>query len=210
MHTLVAVARPIAPTLSFVRSSLLAPTSYVASPGEATSTLDVNKLREARGREDPLNPFACRHGSRRHRPGAASPRQPAQASVALARLQRCSSWRMVTARASAAFPTSFAAASNVVDRTAPRSAPRPRQSSGTVHRSQGRDRECDIPLSFRYCYVSDVSRARYLMRLTGEFALYARVNRTWWLPPLLLVLAIALLLITVGHAAAPYALYPLF
>jgi len=48
------------------------------------------------------------------------------------------------------------------------------------------------------------------MRLTGEFASYTRVNRTWWLPPLVLVLALALLLIAVGHAAAPYALYPLF
>jgi hypothetical protein len=48
------------------------------------------------------------------------------------------------------------------------------------------------------------------MRLTGEFALYARVNRTWWVPPLVLLLAIALLLIAAGHAAAPYALYPLF
>lgn len=55
-----------------------------------------------------------------------------------------------------------------------------------------------------------VSRARHLMRLTGEFASYTRVNRTWWLPPLVLVLALALLLIAVGHAAAPYALYPLF
>jgi hypothetical protein len=48
------------------------------------------------------------------------------------------------------------------------------------------------------------------MRLTGEFAVYSRVNRTWWIPPLLLLLAIALLLITAGHVAAPYALYPLF
>ena len=48
------------------------------------------------------------------------------------------------------------------------------------------------------------------MRLTGEFAVYTRVNRTWWVPPLILLLAIALMLITVGHVAAPYALYPLF
>jgi hypothetical protein len=48
------------------------------------------------------------------------------------------------------------------------------------------------------------------MRLTGEFALYTGVNRMWWIPPLLLLFAIALLLIVVGQAAAPYALYPVF
>src|SRR3954469_16731234 len=75
----------------------------------------------------------------------------------------------------------------------------------------GREGErCNVRLHFGYCYVSTMSRVRYLMRLTGEFAVYARVNRTWWVPPLLLLLAIAFLLITVGHAAAPYALYPLF
>lgn len=58
--------------------------------------------------------------------------------------------------------------------------------------------------------LEDVSRARYLMRLTGEFALYTGVNRIWWIPPLLLLFVIALLVIVVGQAAAPYALYPVF
>src|SRR2546430_8147702 len=39
------------------------------------------------------------------------------------------------------------------------------------------ERKCNTLLCFGYCYVSAVSRARYLMRLTGEFALYARVDR---------------------------------
>jgi hypothetical protein len=46
--------------------------------------------------------------------------------------------------------------------------------------------------------------------LTGEFALYSVVTRVWWVPLLVLLLAIALLLIVVGQAAAPYALYPVF
>jgi hypothetical protein len=58
--------------------------------------------------------------------------------------------------------------------------------------------------------ICAVSRARYLMRLTGEFALYTGVNRIWWIPPLLLLFATALLVIVVGQAAAPYALYPVF
>ena len=60
------------------------------------------------------------------------------------------------------------------------------------------------------CYFLAVSRGRYVLRLSGEFVVYARVNRTWWVLPLLILLAVALLLITAGHAAAPYVLYPVF
>jgi hypothetical protein len=53
-------------------------------------------------------------------------------------------------------------------------------------------------------------RARHLFRLTGDFVGYARVNRAWGIPALTLVLALTALLITVGQAAAPVTLYPLF
>ena len=53
-------------------------------------------------------------------------------------------------------------------------------------------------------------RTRHLFRLTGDFCVYAVVNRAWWVPMLTLVLAIATLLIAAGQAAAPVTLYPLF
>jgi hypothetical protein len=39
---------------------------------------------------------------------------------------------------------------------------------------------------------------------------YAIVNRAWWVPPLTLLLALAMLLVILGQAAAPVTLYPLF
>lgn len=53
-------------------------------------------------------------------------------------------------------------------------------------------------------------RARHLSRLSADFLAYAVVNRAWWVPALTLLVAIATLLITVGQAAAPVTLYPLF
>jgi hypothetical protein len=53
-------------------------------------------------------------------------------------------------------------------------------------------------------------RTRHLLRLTGDFAAYAVVNRAWWVPALTLILALATILIVVGQAAAPVTIYPLF
>ena len=53
-------------------------------------------------------------------------------------------------------------------------------------------------------------RARHFFRLSGDLLAYAAVNRAWWVPALTLVLALAALLITIGQAAAPVTLYPLF
>jgi hypothetical protein len=55
-----------------------------------------------------------------------------------------------------------------------------------------------------------VLRARYLYRMSADFLAYAVVNRAWWVPALTLLVAIATVLITVGQAAAPVTLYPLF
>jgi hypothetical protein len=55
-----------------------------------------------------------------------------------------------------------------------------------------------------------VLRARHLLRLSGDLLSYAVVNRAWWVPALTLVLALATVLITIGQAAAPVTLYPLF
>lgn len=48
------------------------------------------------------------------------------------------------------------------------------------------------------------------MRLSGEFVAYTLVNGTWWLLPLVLVLALATLLIAAGQVAAPFTLYTVF
>lgn len=53
-------------------------------------------------------------------------------------------------------------------------------------------------------------RARYAFRLMIWFTGYAVDNRLWWFVPLVLVLLLAGLLVTVGQAAAPVALYPMF
>jgi hypothetical protein len=53
-------------------------------------------------------------------------------------------------------------------------------------------------------------RARHLFRLSGDFLAYAVINRAWWVPTLTLLLALIAVLITVGQAAAPVTLYPLF
>lgn len=53
-------------------------------------------------------------------------------------------------------------------------------------------------------------RVRHLFKLSGNFIAYAVVNRAWWVPALTLVLALVTLLVTIGQAAAPVTLYPLF
>jgi hypothetical protein len=53
-------------------------------------------------------------------------------------------------------------------------------------------------------------KARHLVRLSGDLVAYAVVNRAWWVPALTLLLALVALLITIGQAAAPVTLYPLF
>jgi hypothetical protein len=53
-------------------------------------------------------------------------------------------------------------------------------------------------------------RARHLVRLGADLAMFAVVNRAWWVPPLTLLLALAILLVIIGQAAAPVTLYPLF
>ena len=53
-------------------------------------------------------------------------------------------------------------------------------------------------------------RVRHLFKLSGNFMAYAVVNRAWWVPALTLVLALVTLLVTIGQAAAPVTLYPLF
>jgi hypothetical protein len=53
-------------------------------------------------------------------------------------------------------------------------------------------------------------RVRHFLTLSGDFLAYAVVNRAWWVPTLTLLLAMIAVLITVGQAAAPVTLYPLF
>jgi hypothetical protein len=53
-------------------------------------------------------------------------------------------------------------------------------------------------------------RIRHFFQLCGEFVAYAVVNRAWWVIPPMVLLALATLLVLVGQAAAPVALYPLF
>jgi hypothetical protein len=53
-------------------------------------------------------------------------------------------------------------------------------------------------------------RMRHFFRLCGEFLAYARINRAWWVIPPMILLALIMVLILVGQAAAPVTLYPLF
>ena len=55
-----------------------------------------------------------------------------------------------------------------------------------------------------------ILRLRHLFRLSTDFVVYAVVNRAWWVPALTIVVAVMTLLVVVGQAAAPVALYPLF
>lgn len=53
-------------------------------------------------------------------------------------------------------------------------------------------------------------RVRHLLGLVNEFVMYSLVNRTWWLLPIMVLMAVMMLLITVGQTAAPYSLYAFF
>lgn len=53
-------------------------------------------------------------------------------------------------------------------------------------------------------------RLRHAMRLAVDAGSYARMNRSWWILPALLVLAIVVALSTATQAAVPYAVYTLF
>jgi hypothetical protein len=55
-----------------------------------------------------------------------------------------------------------------------------------------------------------VLRLRHGARLVGDLLAYSRINRVWWLPPLLVVLAVAVLLAAAGQAAVPVSVYTLF
>ncbi len=53
-------------------------------------------------------------------------------------------------------------------------------------------------------------RLRHSARLAGEVFLYAKVNRAWWIIPLLGLLVLAMVVVVVGQAAAPWTMYTLF
>jgi hypothetical protein len=53
-------------------------------------------------------------------------------------------------------------------------------------------------------------RSSHLLRLVRDVIGFAVVNRTWWLLPLMAVLAVVTIFIVVSQAAAPYTLYTVF
>lgn len=53
-------------------------------------------------------------------------------------------------------------------------------------------------------------RLRYAARLAGEVVLYAKVNRAWWILPLMGLLVVIMAVVVVGQAAAPWTMYTLF
>lgn len=58
--------------------------------------------------------------------------------------------------------------------------------------------------------VKAVMRLRYAARLAGEVVLYAKVNRAWWILPLMGLLVVIMAVVVVGQAAAPWTMYTLF
>ena len=58
--------------------------------------------------------------------------------------------------------------------------------------------------------LTPILRARHLVRLAADLTAFAVINRAWWVPPLTILLALAILLVIIGQAAAPVTLYPLF
>jgi len=53
-------------------------------------------------------------------------------------------------------------------------------------------------------------RARHLAHLVGDLAWTARVNRMWWLLPVVAIALLGLLAAGATQAAVPYAVYTLF
>jgi hypothetical protein len=58
--------------------------------------------------------------------------------------------------------------------------------------------------------LTPILRTRHLVRLGADLMAFAVINRAWWVPPLTILLALAVLLVIIGQAAAPVTLYPLF
>jgi len=58
--------------------------------------------------------------------------------------------------------------------------------------------------------VKAVMRLRYAARLASEVVLYAKVNRAWWILPLMGLLVVIMAVVVVGQAAAPWTMYTLF
>ena len=54
-----------------------------------------------------------------------------------------------------------------------------------------------------------MGRFKYIGRLLNEIWQFARINKAWWMVPLVLVLLILGLLIITGQAVAPF-IYTLF
>jgi Family of unknown function (DUF5989) len=53
-------------------------------------------------------------------------------------------------------------------------------------------------------------RLRYMFRFAGEFGAYLVVNRSWWIVPVFLLLAMTTLLVVVSQVVAPFTLYSFF
>jgi hypothetical protein len=53
-------------------------------------------------------------------------------------------------------------------------------------------------------------RLRHAVRLAFDVLDAARLNRLWWLPPMVAVLAVVAAVIAVGQAAVPVSIYTLF
>jgi hypothetical protein len=54
-----------------------------------------------------------------------------------------------------------------------------------------------------------MDRLKYLGRLMAEVWAFARINKAWWLVPIVLIILILGLLIVSGQAVAPF-IYTLF
>ncbi|MEI7885875.1 MAG: DUF5989 family protein [Actinomycetes bacterium] len=51
---------------------------------------------------------------------------------------------------------------------------------------------------------------RHAARLAADFMVYARVNKAWWLLPVVVLLIVAVALGTATQAVVPYAVYTFF
>jgi len=55
-----------------------------------------------------------------------------------------------------------------------------------------------------------VLRLRHALRLAADVTSYARLNRAWWIIPVVGILAVLFAVGTATQAAVPYAVYTLF
>lgn len=58
--------------------------------------------------------------------------------------------------------------------------------------------------------VSGVLRIKHSWRLVRDLVGFVVVNRTWWVLPIVVVVAIMSLAVTAANSALPYAVYTLF